>query len=782
MIALMLLSLMAMSCRKERDNSPKKGDRSKTASATSAVDGDDAGQAGIKAQEALEEKLISLGFRKDVSDRIKVIMDDADDDLTGSESERLVTLLKRILVDYASITDGLTQSQSDDLLAGIIATMSLATIDDDDVNVETLLSSIFSQLLLAVIDRAEAQPTQRSSLLRAIPRIVELGTSEVMKDDAPRATVLSFLSQMFDETLRGLASNITISDEVKNLALRKLGASIADVAVDTEYVTVWEGMHSFLTYELESVDTRVYYMTHLYWGMQRGIHFTRGTTAQERLDCGVALESLMTSHLDAMKSAGLLTAENETAIRAAVNEFDEDIGLINLAPKVCEDIDVGYRGFPVVNSAQGNWIAIAEASSADAKHLYRYKYLPSGTSGRITFETKGLEPDTTYELRAYLDWGGTGSEVVVARQTFTLSSNSSCDKVDVTVSDDTLKLGQPMEFAFTGLSYEAGNWASVARTDQANHIYLKYSLLTTAASGTASVATTGLAAGNYELRIYERWNTTHEYFIYKRVPFTVAVDGCPYNYLWVPSNATLGTSAFCVMKYEAKNVASTATPEAAGLPWATIARGANSSTASSAWKACADLGTNFDLISNAQWQAIGRSIEATISNWSNGSNSGQNFINYGHSDGSAGRLAASTDDDPCAGTGQTNCSNNAHADWSQKRTHSLATGDVVWDIAGNVMEWVKDDNAQSWGTTAYVNQMFTPNYDLSKWGASTNYLDKSSSPRGGLGYGIVGASAGGVLRGGNYADDFSAGIYASELSCAATHSSILIGFRCIYQP
>ena len=47
-------------------------------------------------------------------------------------------------------------------------------------------------------------------------------------------------------------------------------------------------------------------------------------------------------------------------------------------------------------------------------------------------------------------------------------------------------------------------------------------------------------------------------------------------------------------------------------------------------------------------------------------------------------LAASTDSDACSGTGQS-CSDIS---WdSQKRTHTLSNGEVIWDMAGNVWEW-----------------------------------------------------------------------------------------------
>src|SRR5690606_37302902 len=63
-----------------------------------------------------------------------------------------------------------------------------------------------------------------------------------------------------------------------------------------------------------------------------------------------------------------------------------------------------------------------------------------------------------------------------------------------------------------------------------------------------------------------------------------------------------------------------------------------------------------------------------------------------HSDSSPlSNLAADADDTKaCSGTGQT-CSNTVWHD--QRRTHVLSNGEVIWDLGGNVGEWVNDDYA-----------------------------------------------------------------------------------------
>src|SRR5665647_1062811 len=47
---------------------------------------------------------------------------------------------------------------------------------------------------------------------------------------------------------------------------------------------------------------------------------------------------------------------------------------------------------------------------------------------------------------------------------------------------------------------------------------------------------------------------------------------CPTGFIVVPGSSTYGTSDFCVMKYEAKNVSGVATSRASGTPWVSISQ------------------------------------------------------------------------------------------------------------------------------------------------------------------------------------------------------------------
>ncbi|MEY5059663.1 MAG: hypothetical protein RJA51_1410, partial [Actinomycetota bacterium] len=156
---------------------------------------------------------------------------------------------------------------------------------------------------------------------------------------------------------------------------------------------------------------------------------------------------------------------------------------------------------------------------------------------------------------------------------------------------------------------------------------------------------------------------------------------------------------------------------------------------------------------------------------------GQGSMNRGHSDNSpANSLAADPNDaNPCFGTGQ-NCSDST---WNtQRRTHVLSNGQVIWDVAGNVWEWVKDTNSTNFGANAYMSQVSTTSHTTTGtigsitgaakllFGPSGNYTSLNTDEYGGLGNAWTNYSAGGVARGGHLGNDVGAGVFAVALSSA----------------
>ncbi|MBP5297086.1 MAG: fibronectin type III domain-containing protein [Bacteriovoracaceae bacterium] len=154
---------------------------------------------------------------------------------------------------------------------------------------------------------------------------------------------------------------------------------------------------------------------------------------------------------------------------------------------------------------------------------------------------------------------------------------------------------------------------------------------------------------------------------------------CPdASYVPIEGNAELGTTAFCVMKTEAKNNGSDIPVSTyQGFPWVSI----NAHNAKAACQRIAVEGGTCDLISNPQWMTIAREIETVPANWSL-EVVGEGVLSRGHTDGTPDNaLEITNPTNPWDGTG------DSEAVWSQKRTFTLASGEVIWDLAGNVNEW-----------------------------------------------------------------------------------------------
>ena len=106
---------------------------------------------------------------------------------------------------------------------------------------------------------------------------------------------------------------------------------------------------------------------------------------------------------------------------------------------------------------------------------------------------------------------------------------------------------------------------------------------------------------------------------------------------------------------------------------------------------CSSIGLGFHLITNDEWMTVGANAAAQTSNWSGGA-VGSGKLYRGHSDNSpASTCAASTDD--TLFFVETDCTAKAAGggeddETTQKRIHNLSNGSIVWDLAGNVYNWV----------------------------------------------------------------------------------------------
>ncbi|MDB5179864.1 MAG: hypothetical protein JWN12_496 [Candidatus Saccharibacteria bacterium] len=252
---------------------------------------------------------------------------------------------------------------------------------------------------------------------------------------------------------------------------------------------------------------------------------------------------------------------------------------------------------------------------------------------------------------------------------------------------------------------------------------------------------------------------------------------CPTGFIVVPGSSTFGTSEFCVMKYEAKNVGGLATSQVSGLPWNALSQSSATSAATAACSGC-------HLITDAEWLTIAQNVLGVASNWSGGS-VGSGYIYSGHNDSSPiVLLAASTDSDGYSGTGNTTGSN-------QRRTLTLSNGEVIWDLAGNATEWTSGTVAanQQPGQTTDGNYVFRDwnNPAILPHGFSgTNFPSYARSGASGWtstqGIGQLysyynGAVPVGISRGGDLTSTGWAGIYAMTLNKSPSDTNYANSFR-----
>ncbi len=162
-------------------------------------------------------------------------------------------------------------------------------------------------------------------------------------------------------------------------------------------------------------------------------------------------------------------------------------------------------------------------------------------------------------------------------------------------------------------------------------------------------------------------------------------QSCPHNFIEVPANIDLNISTFCVMKFEARNNNGQAISTNSGLPWVSI----NSSDAITACESISEDGFlgKFFLISNPERLTIARNLEGVAQNWSS-QIVGTGEMARGHSDRIPARVLEITNiNDFYDGTG-----NSSTDGREQKRTQILSNGEIIWDFAGNVWEWIDWDS------------------------------------------------------------------------------------------
>ena len=303
-----------------------------------------------------------------------------------------------------------------------------------------------------------------------------------------------------------------------------------------------------------------------------------------------------------------------------------------------------------------------------------------------------------------------------------------------------------------------------------------------------------------------------------RVPVASNVSkNCPTGFIKV--------SDFCVMKYDAKctntnpacvtnegvyknnapgcacegnyKIVSTA----GGSPVTFIPGDDGSSQSAKAY--C--LAAGWHLITNSEWMTIARQVETIPDNWCNKNGTGcgnapgtpGKILANGHNDLIPGKaIPAGADDQPCYGT-TSDGSNICGGKSSQKRTLTLANGEIIWDLAGNVWQWVganiarKDEphtftfarglGGSLWLWSEYSAVPFSDTYSpLTK---GINSLTGSGRI---FHYNLTGdtdTTLYGFIRGGNWRHGNDSGAFSLHMQPVPGKTNIDdIGFRCATLP
>lgn len=285
------------------------------------------------------------------------------------------------------------------------------------------------------------------------------------------------------------------------------------------------------------------------------------------------------------------------------------------------------------------------------------------------------------------------------------------------------------------------------------------------------------------------------------------------DWVLVPGNPTFGTSDFYVMKYDTGCV-NASTGVAVSSPMDGNAYDYSSSTSSacvpanglvissvpnaipivditqaSATAACGYVGGT--LMSNADWQTIAWNVEEVASNWSGGA-VGSGTMYSGHSDGVPyqASVASADDSQDCVGTDGPSSCGGTGSNTTQVRTLTLSNGGVVWDMGGNLYQWMSDtiigNDEPNVGSGGYAWNEFTA---ITNWGAMTQQTAGPENSAWNSSQGIGQIESGDVAtdtemhplaRGGYWANDQSAGIESLFLQYdPGWPNDYAVGFRCV---
>lgn len=441
---------------------------------------------------------------------------------------------------------------------------------------------------------------------------------------------------------------------------------------------------------------------------------------------------------------------------------------------------IGTTDLKTDSTVRLNWTTHASATSYE---IYRTSpgslYLATVASPGTSYVVSGLTPGATYSFmvkakdsQGVIDWN-------TATATITMNAAPNVP------SGLTLLIPS----VSPGVSATPTIRVSGVKAGDTVKLFTDNTCATEVASGVSSGATIDLTTSALPVGPYTFYaralNSVPTASACSTASASYVKNSCPAGYIPVPANASLGaTSEFCVMKFEAKNVSSVATSQAALSPWVLI-------DSLNSRSACTSLGAKYDLISNPEWMTIAYEIEKTASNWSGGS-VGTGSLSIGHTDASPNSpLAVSNTSDPYDGTGN-NAAQAMGSGKEQQRLQTLSNGETIWDFSGNVGEWVDwmigggFDVGPTTCTAIYTElkdvscaDLTTIDYMPANPGGVTPTDYTNVNHR--LGQ-LYGGNSGYAVRSGAYSTVDDSGIFALTLVVPSNNLGADIGFRCVYRP
>ncbi len=280
---------------------------------------------------------------------------------------------------------------------------------------------------------------------------------------------------------------------------------------------------------------------------------------------------------------------------------------------------------------------------------------------------------------------------------------------------------------------------------------------------------------------------------------------CPSGYVAVPGNSLYRTGDFCTMKYEAKamnRITGELTMDGCGgfwaidncllilqFPWFTrdhipvsvpeaypwVGIKLNDPNSYDAKDACRAVDSR--VMSNAEWMTIARNIEALPENWSGGA-VGKGYLFQGNSFSDSPKPA------------------DFEGEGREKRTFTLTNGEVIWDMAGNVWEWLDNSADYSQQPNSTPPQDLDPQAgarsgtwtywdNISQYGDTWDYdffrpSQESWLTEQGIGRLFIRNSDNRVFRrGGRWSDKEYAGLYALNFRAGESVIHGVTGFRCV---